>query len=158
MSEVSTDRLASQQFIDELDNLGGNPKQSLIFMHKSIGLDVGMYLGFRPDLALNDPEILQVSRIGIAEYGAIKVVEDTVKFLSRHATVTPQTIGMWLMTQNERFGGETPMYELFQSYRGVEPQIRSENIRKVIAAAADSFLRPDADFYSELRELMPADD
>lgn len=106
-----TDRLLA-----DLDAFGTNPHMSLLAMQAELDVDLGLRLGFEPELATTSPATVLEKQLSAEQYEIIKSFEEFVRIFCTHSIYSPRDLGNWLNEPRRNFHYMTPMDVLFQDF------------------------------------------
>lgn len=106
-----TDRLLA-----DLNAFEANPHMSLLAMQAELDVDLGLRLGFEPELVTNSPAAVLEKQLSAEQYEAIKSFEEFVRIFCTHSIYSPRELGSWLNEPRRNFRYRTPMDVLFQDF------------------------------------------
>jgi hypothetical protein len=106
----------TNRLLADLNAFESNPHLSLLTMQAELDVDLGLWLGFEPDLATTSPAAVLEKQLSAEQYEAIKSFEEVVKIFCAHSAYSPRELGGWLNGPRRNFRYKTPMDILFQGF------------------------------------------
>lgn len=134
-------------FVSDLTDQKDNPHAVLATLQDGFNLSFVAELGLKVHPASDEKP-----HISLGQYAAIESMREFAIFLTRFGILQPAQIGMWLDESSEALGGKTPTQKLFSNFDETRKGIKAEDMREVILSA-QTFLRPNANFHSELKRI-----